>query len=254
MLNRMTALAAACGMLSCSTVEARNSTRWLMPDDSATHSVALTEVEEPQAQIKSTWSWLNALRGDTYPLDDVDRRIEPRLRVVCDAKTLVQYTGTELKYAGGVLIAPAFAHRLTRFEAIVNRVAEEAYGRKPTRLVHAGAYACRPSRNRSSRLSEHALGNALDVVGLSFNGLSKTTSKAQREATPAFMRGPFKVTVAEHWNATRSEAGRLHRQFIRKLADEVARADVFRVVLGPGHPGHGDHLHFDMSPWHYTHL
>jgi BirA family biotin operon repressor/biotin-[acetyl-CoA-carboxylase] ligase len=29
----------------------------------------------------------------------------------------------------------------------------------------------------------------------------------------------------------------------------IGRDDVFRVLLGPGYPGHDTHFHFDMAPW-----
>jgi hypothetical protein len=193
---------------------------------------------------------VNSLRGDAYALDDVGRRLEPKSRVKCNPSALESYKGTSLQYAGSVLVDPAFKERLERFERIVDEVALEVYGRPPSRLLHAGAYSCRPSRTRATRLSEHALGNALDVVGFSF---SRATG-AQKATAPRLAQHTFRVTVGQHWNAERSEVGRLHRTFLRTLADRVVEADVFRVALGPSHRGHSDHLHFDMSPWTYTHL
>jgi hypothetical protein len=29
----------------------------------------------------------------------------------------------------------------------------------------------------------------------------------------------------------------------------IGRKDVFRVLLGPGYPGHQNHFHFDMAPF-----
>jgi hypothetical protein len=205
-------------------------------------------VSEPE--VSSPWAWLQGLRGERYALDDIARRLDANTAVTCDASALQKYKGTNLAYAGSVLVDPAFVARLTRFEAIVNEVAIQIYGRTPSKLVHAGAYACRKSRNRATRLSEHALGNALDIVGFSFAG----ATKAQRGAAPKAAQGAFKVTVSRHWDAERSDASRLHRQFLRTVAERVVEADVFRVALGPSHPGHADHLHFDMSPWNYTHL
>lgn len=197
-----------------------------------------------------SWLTFNRWRGDAYPLDEVARRLAPKARVQCDPKALVSYKGSSVAYAGQVLVDPAFVERLKRFEEIVAELSQEVYRRAPAKLIHAGAYSCRTSRNRTTRISEHALGNALDVVGFSFTGVSK----AQREATPPLARGSFRVSVSQHWNAERSELGRLHRHFLRTLADRVVDAGVFRVALGPSHPGHSDHLHFDMSPWTYTNL
>lgn len=259
-------LVVACGLAGCSTSDlsvqpfraaALTEPRHNAPLDPAPRSLqsglrssAVEEVGQEPVGMGSPWSWLTHLRGDGYALDDIGRRLDPKATVKCDASALRTYKGTSVAYAGSVLVDPAFTERLARFETIVNRVALDVYGRPPSRLLHAGAYACRKSRNRSTRLSEHALGNALDVVGFSF----APATKAQRATTPKHAQGAFRVTVGQHWNAERSELGRLNRQFLRALADEVVDADVFRVVLGPSHPGHGDHLHFDMSPWNYTHL
>ncbi len=231
------------GMSSRPLVEALESTH-------SNGSNSASELAPSAAELASPWAWFNRWRGDTYPLDSLERRVEPRSTPRCDPSALERYAGTTVRYAGGVLVEPAFVERLTRFEAIVNEVAIEVYGRPPSRLVHAGAYACRKSRNRATRLSEHALGNALDVVGFNFN----PASKVQRSTTPPSIRGAFRVTVGQHWQAERTELGRLHRHFLRTLADRVVAEDVFRVALGPSHPGHSDHLHFDMSPWNYTHL
>lgn len=262
---RALTLLVACGLVSCSTSELSvspfrtpplSAARQSLPSDrspsveSMAHVSADSTVETSQAALGSPWSWFNQLRGDGYPLDDVLRRLEPKAAVKCDPAALRTYKGTTLAYAGSVLVDPAFVERLARFEEIVNRVALDVYGRTPSKLLHAGAYACRKSRNRSTRLSEHALGNALDVVGFTF----APATKAQRATLPKHAHGAFRVTVGQHWKAERSELARLHREFLRTLAAEVVEADVFRVILGPSHPGHADHLHFDMSPWNYTHL
>lgn len=219
------------------------------PPTQASSAGSIVELGSNVKRNVGVWSAFNQLRGDAYALDDIGRRVDTT-KVKCDPASFQTYKGKGVPYAGSVMVDPAFIERLERFEAIVNQVALEVYGRTPTRLLHAGAYSCRTSRNRQSRLSEHALGNALDVVGFSF----PYATKAQRADLPKLLHGAFKVTVRQHWSAEKSELGRLHRDFLRKLARAVVDADVFRVALGPSHPGHGDHLHFDMSPWHYVNL
>jgi hypothetical protein len=244
-------LIAACGLSSCCTAEPHQVPAARVPSE--LEDVSRGSVSEPNGSrinFSSTWSWVNILRGDEYALDDIPRRLEPKARLKCDPSTLDTYKGTSVVFSGGVLVNAAFIDRLVQFEALVNEVALEVYGRTPNRLLHAGAYSCRTSRNRTTRLSEHALGNALDVVGFSFNGVAK----AQRATTPAIVKNGFRVTVGRHWNAERTDAGRLHRTFLRRLADETVAREIFRIALGPSHPGHADHLHFDMSPWNYTHL
>lgn len=246
----------SCSTLTCSTLSCTARPYQALSSGSPGSVSPLRRTPERVTRIERDvtppWSWLgfNRARGDAYPLDNVARRLEPKTRVRCDPKALVAYKGSSVTYAGQVHVDPAFVERLKRFEEVVVDVSQEVYGRAPAKLIHAGAYSCRTSRNRSTRISEHALGNALDVVGFSFTGVSK----AQRETTPPLARGSFRVSVAQHWNAERSEVGRLHRHFLRTLADRVVEAGVFRVALGPSHPGHADHLHFDMSPWTYTNL
>jgi hypothetical protein len=252
MQTSRSAILVACAMVSCSTADPLHlqSFRLASEVQTSTPVASVAPATQPNSGRGAPWSWFNALRGDAYALDDVVRRLEPKARVKCDPALLTSYKGKNIAYAGSVLVDPAFVERLARFEGIVNEVALEVYGRVPSKLLHAGAFSCRTSRTRDSRLSEHALGNALDVVGFSFN----RATKAQKDTTPKLAMGYFKVTVGQHWNAERSEASRLHRHFLRTLAERVVVADVFRVALGPSHPGHGDHLHFDMSPWNYTHL
>jgi hypothetical protein len=76
-------------------------------------------------------------------------------------------------------------------------------------------------------LSEHSLGNAIDILGVDF--------------------ATFQVRVKRHWHARGKEA--IHARFLRTLARRVIADGRFRVVLGPSHRDHGDHFHFDMAPY-----
>ena len=203
-----------------------------------------------------TWraAW-NALRGDAYPLDDVERWVEPGKRVTCDPKPFVIYRGTRLHYAGSLLVDPAFRDRLARFEAVVAETAREVYGREPRLIRHYGTYSCRPTRNRSRRISEHALGNALDLVGFDFGPATKAQPLASELPKP--LRWAFQVRVARHWQPTARDgaAGALHARFLALLTQRLqARDDIFRCMFGPGHGGHDDHLHLDVAPWRYVDL
>jgi hypothetical protein len=204
----------------------------------------------------STWraAW-NELRGDAYPLDTVERWVEAGRRVTCDPKQLVSYRGTQLRYAGELLVDPAFRERLARFEAVVAETAREIYGREPRLIRHYGTYSCRSSRNRSRRISEHALGNALDLVGFDFGPATK--SQPSRAELPKQLRWAFQVRVARHWRplARDGSAGALHARFLASLTQRLQeRDDIFRCMFGPGHGGHDDHLHLDVAPWRYVDL
>jgi hypothetical protein len=200
------------------------------------------------------WAAWNSLRGDAYALDPVERIIDTGARIECNSRGLVQHRGKLLPYQGAVRVDPAFVERLVRFEQVVLDVATEIYGRAPARVRHFGAYVCRSTRNRAYRMSEHALGNAIDIAGFDF-------ARAKQQpplgvGLPRELRGPFQIRVARHWNAPANDAvGAIHARFLHELADRLSdRSDVFRGMIGPSRSDHADHFHFDMSPWRYVYL
>jgi hypothetical protein len=205
-----------------------------------------------RTELLAQW---NVLRGDGYALDAIDRFVEPSRsrRVRCAPENMVSYRGEAVRYQSPVTVNPVFRERLRRFELVVAEVATEVYGRPPRRIQHYGAYSCRTSRNRSHRLSEHALGNAIDVVGFDFGPLSRKESSFVNQ--PKRLRGPFVVTIARHWGKAGDPVAEQHARFLRTLTERLLeRDDVFRGFVGPGYPGHDDHLHFDVAPWRYVRL
>jgi len=204
-------------------------------------------------QLLSTW---NELRGDAYPLDSIERWLEPGQAVKCDQKGMVTYRGSALRYAGSVLVDPAFRDRLARFEQVAAETAREVYGREPRLVRHFGAFSCRSTRNRKHVVSEHALGNALDLVGFDFGAATK--SQPLPAGLPKALRGPFQVRVAKHFQPSAGvggEAAALHARFFARLTERLrARDDIFRSMFGPGHGGHDDHLHLDAAPYRYVDL
>jgi hypothetical protein len=200
------------------------------------------------------WAKWNALAGDAYELDARDRFVDPeQRRVRCSPEELVLYRGTALRYHAPLTVTPPFQERLAQFETVVAEVAREVYGRAPRRIQHYGAYSCRTSRQRSHRLSEHALGNAVDVVGFDFGPATKLEPLAPE--LPRSLKGPFQVRVSKHWMATGNTTSETHARFLRLMTDRlIERRDIFRGFVGPGHRGHADHFHFDMSPWRYVRL
>jgi hypothetical protein len=224
---------------------------------SVTLSVKAAHAESDLAPALSRYEMLarwNALRGDAYALDTRERFVEnPRQRLRCQPENMVLYRGDTVRFYGSLSVDPAFRERLQRFEEVVAEVAREIYGRAPHRIQHYGAYSCRASRNRSQRLSEHALGNAVDIVGFDFAPAKKKESLP--EGLPRALKYGFQVRVAKHWNPKSGANAALHSKFLRSLTDRlIGRDDVFRGFVGPGHQGHSDHLHFDMAPWRYVRL
>lgn len=249
-MRRWRAACAALFLISCS-----GRTSWLGATASASESQASASSQAPAWHRSGLLSAWNRLRGDEYPLDEVERWLSPGERVTCDPKGLVSYRGTSVRYAGSVLVDPAFRQRLERFETVVAETAREVYGREPRLLRHYGAFSCRATRNRKHVVSEHALGNALDLVGFDFGAATK--QQPLPSSLPKQLRAPFQVRVGRHWSppSNGSAAATVHARFLALLTERLSdRGDIFRCMFGPGHGGHDDHLHLDAAPYRYVDL
>jgi len=182
-----------------------------------------------------------------YPLDDQPRTLDEGAALPCEASALplVRYRGDSLRYQKPLQIHPAFRAQLAAFEQIVAAVARKHYGRVPKQIVHLGGYSCRRMRRYPTWVSEHALGNAIDVAGFDFAPARK--EQRQPGQAPALRRA-FTVRLEKHWNAR--GPGEPHNRFLRALAQAlIDRPDVFHVVLGPAWPGHHNHFHLDHAPY-----
>ena len=189
-------------------------------------------------------------RAGAYPHDEASRNIPARGRFKCPDIKLVRYRGDLIRYSSSLRINEAFRDRLRKFEKIVRDTAVEVYGRAPRRIKHLGSYYCRRIRTWPTFISEHGLGNAVDVAGFDFG----PAPRKLRKTLPRGVRWGFRVRMDKHWNAKRG-VGKIHARFLRLLAERVvARHDVFRVMLGPAEPGHNDHFHFDMAPWRIVNI
>ena len=97
--------------------------------------------------------------------------------------------------------------------------AERQFQSAPTKLLIGTSYQCRDQRS-GAKLSEHAFGNGLDVMGFEFGKRAPLAIGSHQENSP---------------EATFQAA-------IRKAA-----CPIFNTVLGPGSDAdHGDHLHLDL--------
>lgn len=97
------------------------------------------------------------------------------------------------------------------------------FGQGVKEIRTAGTYACRRrNHNPNARLSEHAYGNAIDVMSFVFND-------------------GYVVTVKGGWKGTEQEQG-----FLRDVLHGACRR--FKTVLGPGSNAlHYDHFHLDLA-------
>jgi hypothetical protein len=188
---------------------------------------------------------------EQHVLDDVSRRVPAGERVDCSEVPLVPYGGTHIRYSRRTRVHPAFQTRLERFEEVAVEVATRVYGRPPDRLMHYGGFSCRRVRGRAERMSEHALGNALDVAGFRFPRLARDAEVP--EGLPNALRRGFEIDVGRDFLPARdSEVARRHAEFFRELMRELEhRDDVFRGMIGPPARGHRNHLHLDTGRWRY---
>jgi hypothetical protein len=106
---------------------------------------------------------------------------------------------------------------------VVQPAAEDRYGEHIVAFTVPAGYSCRTRNNvRGAKLSEHALGNAVDISG--FRLESGET-----------------VTVEQGWFASHKT-----RKFLAKVRHGACGP--FKTVLGPGADRHHeDHLHLDLQ-------
>jgi hypothetical protein len=125
-----------------------------------------------------------------------------------------------------VQLGCAAATHLLRLEAEVLQPAAQRHFRQDVvRIRHFGGYACR-ARNGDARgrLSEHALGRAIDIAGFD-------------------LADGTQVTVARHWDE-RGPRG----AFLRDVARGAC--SVFHLVLTPRSDAlHRTHFHLDVGRW-----
>ena len=187
--------------------------------------------------------------GRSYPLDRL-RRSSQGVAASCPRLELRRFRGDTLQFLPSVRVVEPFRERLLEFERVVREVSQRVYSRPPSAILVAASYGCRSVRGKQLRLSEHALGNAIDIAGFRFAPLA--TSKSAGVA-PGLTAG-FDVRVDQHWRGRGSALRRRHSRFLHELTAALVKHDTFRTLLGPAHRDHSDHFHFDMAPEHYVDL
>ena len=101
--------------------------------------------------------------------------------------------------------------------------AQDIYGERVVAIKIAASYSCRPRNNvRGAKLSEHGMGNAIDVAGF--------TLASGKE-----------VTVEGDYYGRSGD-----RSFLRAVRSDACGP--FHTVLGPGSDKyHNDHIHLDLQ-------
>jgi hypothetical protein len=172
----------------------------------------------------------SSIDAGPYALDTFERR--PELATEgCPEVALVDHAGDRVTWQPALRIHPAFLPSVRALEEVIDRTAREVYGRAPERVLSASTYRCRTIRGRPERISEHALGNAVDLRGI----------------TVLADGGSREITVRAHWSAGGEDA-----RFLRLLARRVIEGAIFRGVIGPPTRDHLDHFHFDHGPSSYV--
>lgn len=184
---------------------------------------------------------------EPYPFDGIERTLGAR-QLTCPEVELVEHAGAKVELVPHARVAPPFVSRLIQLEQVVHGAATQLYARPPSKILLAASYDCRSVGGDDQRLSEHALGNAIDVVGFVFEA-----SPGWPE-TPTPLPGAFEVRVERHWKNKGDPALERHARFLDAVTRELVERRVFRTLLGPSHPDHADHFHFDMAPEDYVHL
>jgi hypothetical protein len=119
-----------------------------------------------------------------------------------------------------------FAVTLADFDMkIVQPAAKRIFKKKVVEIGHAGTYACRGERGGNPiRLSQHAYGKAIDILGFE-------------------LEGGERITVLKDWRGDSDKAKFLH---------EVAKGacSLFDVVITPNRNSfHLDHIHLDRGKY-----
>jgi len=136
---------------------------------------------------------------------------------------------TGITYSGPLMIDCSLALALPSIEKVIQEEAQRHLGEPITRITTLGSYSCRSVRGWRERISQHALGNALDMAAFS----TKNGSKA------SVMRD-YEMGV----EAPATPRGRFLRAIYRRLWSE---GGVTRVLGPEWDAAHRDHFHLDRG-------
>jgi hypothetical protein len=201
------------------------------PDDASVTPIVpgpvLASAPPPDAGTDAPFVLPVSPASTPYALDGLPRTSE-LAAAGCPHIPLEDHVGDPIPWRPAFRITPVFAPSVRALEAVVASTAREVYGCAPTVLLSASGYRCTTVRGRPERISEHALGNAIDLRGIELD--DETT-----------------ITVRDHWHAHPGDDPR-HARFWRLLVVHVTERAIFRGIIGPPDPDHLDHLHFDRGP------
>ena len=156
---------------------------------------------------------------------------EGQPQLVCGLADPVWVGGTihGVEFVRGNDTAPTRMLASCDLAVALGRLAEHARAQGVTRVIHAGTTACR-TIGGGDRLSQHAYGRAIDVLGF------------------ATRRGET-WSVARDWERDVAQPRTAKGRALKAFAERMHDGFVFNVVLTPEYDaGHRDHLHMDLTP------
>lgn len=186
-----------------------------------------------------------------YPLDSLNRKLTSG-GWRCPNVDAHDFAGNTLRFVPSAKVVAPFRERLVQLEQVAMEVGKRIYGRGPARVHVAASYDCRPVTGNDRRMSEHALANAIDITAFEFPAVYDVAP--ERSASDLALAGPLEVRVDRHWNASGDPLVERHARFLSELTAALDARGIFRTMLGPSHPDHHDHFHFDMAPHRYIRL
>jgi hypothetical protein len=132
-------------------------------------------------------------------------------------------------YSPPLVVDCSLAATLPAVEAIVQDEAQRHLGAPIVRIGDLGTYSCRSVRGWAQRLSQHAMGNAMDL------------------ATFQPRRGRM-VTVARDYVRQGDTPEKPEQRFLRAVYERLWSEAGLTRVLGPDWDrSHRDHLHLDRG-------
>ena len=136
---------------------------------------------------------------------------------------------TGITYAGPLLIDCSLALALPAVEKVIQEEAVKHLGEPITRVTTLGSYSCRNIRGWRERISQHAIGNAMDMAAFS-------TKRGQK----ASVMRDYEMGV----EAPLTARGRFLRAIYSRLWSE---GGVTRVLGPEWDAAHRDHFHLDRG-------
>lgn len=143
----------------------------------------------------------------------------------CELENQVQISQSLYPYSNPLTGQCALMAAVAIWEKqVVQTLARKHFDNDVAQIQHYGIFSCRNIRGSSSRRSQHASANAIDIAGFR-------------------LKNGVQISVLKDWGKD-SEKG----QFLKEMRDQSC--SVFKGVLGPDYNKlHADHFHLDLGPY-----